>query len=313
MAQAERLISLLGKFALLLGGTLVLFASLTAVTALGTRLVGEHRLRRWAGGNSVTAPLKGLVFGIVTPFCSWSAIPVLLSLLRSRVRTSAVAAFFLASPVLDPVLVVALGWLFGFWVAVWFTVFLSVTSIVIAHLAERLHLERLVHPRVFASDTRTSDQDQPSPAAGRTHDVPWEGWHREATQAVRLALRQMRQLLVPLAITCAVGVAMADHAPTDLIARLAGSGAPLAVPAAAVLGAPLYLPTEALAPLGWALREAGVGVGATFAFMITAASLSLPELVLLTRVFRPRLLVATVAAITLLAVVGASAVPLIPH
>lgn len=51
-----------------------------------------------------------------------------MSLLRSRVRTSAVAGFFLASPVLDPVLIVAIGWLFGFWVTAWFTVFLTVRS-----------------------------------------------------------------------------------------------------------------------------------------------------------------------------------------
>lgn len=59
-----------------------------------------------------------------------------------------------------------------------------------------------------------------------------------------------------------------------LIAELAGPGQPYAIPAAAVLGVPLYLPTEALVPLGWGLRDAGVALGPIFAFVITAASLS---------------------------------------
>jgi len=85
--------TLLWQFLALLGGTLVLFGVLSAAMTVLTRWIGAERLRRWVGGNPVTAPVKGLVFGVLTPFCSWSTIPVLMSLLSSRVRTSAVAAF----------------------------------------------------------------------------------------------------------------------------------------------------------------------------------------------------------------------------
>jgi hypothetical protein len=105
---------------------------------------------------------------------------------------------------------------------------------------------------------------------------------------------------------------IAGAVPQHLITDLAGPSSLSAVLAAAALGVPLYLPTEALVPLGWGLRDAGVGVGPIFAFVITAASLSLPELVLLSRLFRLRLIVALVAAITSIAVVGALLVPLIP-
>lgn len=296
--------TLLWQFAALFVATLTLFGVLSAAMSLLTRRIGEQRLRRWVGGSPVTAPLKGLIFGVVTPFCSWSTIPVLISLLRSRVRTSAVAAFFLASPVLDPVLVVAIAWLFGFWVAMWFTVFLTVAILIAALVSERLHLERLVIDRALAPVGG-------SVAGAQAGDPTWGGWYAEGHDAVQFTVNQMRQLLLPLAITCAVGVLIAGAAPDRLLIALAGQGQPYAIPAAALLGVPLYLPTEALAPLGWALRDAGVGVGAIFAFMITAASLSLPEFVLLSRIVRPRLIVALVVTVTGIAISGALLVPLV--
>ncbi len=302
--------ALLWQFVLLLIGTLLLFGALSAAMSLLTRFIGAERLRRWVGGNAITAPVKGLIFGVITPFCSWSTIPVLTSLLRSRVRTSAVAAFFLASPVLDPVLIIAIAWLFGFWVAAWFTFFLTVAILVAAHVADRLHLERLVLDRALTpmdgSAGPTAETD------GCANGEPaWMNWRTETANAGRFATAQMRQLLLPLVITCAIGVVIAGAVPQQLMTALAGPTTPYAIPVAAILGVPLYLPTEALAPLGWALRDSGVGVGPIFAFMITAASLSLPEFVLLTQLLRPRLIAGSIATITAIAVIGALLVPLI--
>ena len=301
--------TLLWQFLLLFVGTSVLFAALSAAMALLTRFIGEERLRRWVGGNAFTAPLKGLVLGVLTPFCSWSSIPVLVSLLRSRVRTSAVAAFFLASPVLDPVLVIAITWLFGFWVAAWFTVFLTIAILATATLAERLHLERLVLDRALAPVAGPGGPY--GDEAGERRERAWQGWKLESNNAGRIAMTQTRQLLLPLAITCAVGVVLAGVVPRSLIATLAGPATWYAIPAAAVLGVPLYLPTEALVPLGWGLRDSGVGAGPVFAFAITAASLSLPEFVLLSRLLRLRLVIGLIAAVLVIAVAGALVVPII--
>lgn len=303
-------IALLWQFVLLLIGTLFLFGALSAAMSLLTRYIGEERLRRWLGGNAFTASIKGLLFGVITPFCSWSSIPILVNLLRSRVRTSAVAAFFLASPVLDPVLIVAMAWLFGVRVAAWFTVFLTVVIVIAAHVAERMQLERLVLDRALAPAASHAAPAGGTDACERRQPA-WKGAKKEASDAGRFAATQMRQLLLPLAITCAVAVVIAGVVPQQLITQLAGPTEPYAIPAAAALGVPLYLPTEALAPLGWALRDSGVGVGPIFALMITAASLSLPEFLLLSRLLQLRLIVGLTATITAIAVTGALLVPLI--
>jgi uncharacterized protein len=318
------------QFAGLLAGVVALFVALTAAVTLLSRRVGEARVRRWMGGGTLAAPVKGLLVGVVTPFCAWSTIPVLLSLLRAGVRTSAVAAFFLASPVLDPVLVVALAVLLGVPVAVWFTVVLTVTILLAAVAAERLRLDRWVLDRVRAPAApvaagavgdpgdasaggdacgRGAACDSGAVGGARGGEPPWAGWRAEARVALGVAWAELRPLWVPLVVTSVLGVLLVGAAPEDLIARWAGPDSPLAVPAAAVLGVPLYLPSEALVPLGWGLRDAGVGAGAIFALMVTAASLNLPEIVLLGRIFRARLVVFLVLLITTVAVAGAAVVP----
>lgn len=245
-------IAVVWRFTLLFVATAALFAALfaalTVAMTLLTRRIGEERLRRWVGGNSFTAPLKGLVFGVVTPFCSWSTVPVLTSLLRARVRTSAVAAFFIASPVLDPVLIVAISWLFGCWVAVWFTGFLVAATLVTAVVAERVHVERLILDRNLVS-ARPAEA-APGTGPGPPRQTDWTTWRAETSAAIVVARDQLRNLALPLAVTCAIGIVITGAVPQQLMVDLAGPDRRLAIPAAAALGVPVYLPTEGPRPAG---------------------------------------------------------------
>ncbi len=185
--------------------------------------------------------------------------------------------------------------------------FLTVAIVAAALLAERLHLERLVLDR--AKTPAAAAGTSAGHEAGADPEEPWRGWRTEAAAAGRAAAGQLRGLLFPLAVTSGIGLLIAGAAPERLVSDLSGSTTAYAIPAAAALGVPVYLPTEALAPLGWALRDAGVGTGPIFAFMITAASLSLPEFVLLARLFRLRLIAGLIAAVGAIAVGGAFLVP----
>jgi uncharacterized protein len=126
-----------GTFLAVFAGMAALFLAATAGFALLTRRVGGDRVRRWLGGSRGVAATKGLLLGLVTPFCSWSTVPVLLELLRARVRISAVAAFYLASPLLDPVLLVALAVLFGPRLAGGYAAVVAVVTLGGAVLAEK--------------------------------------------------------------------------------------------------------------------------------------------------------------------------------
>lgn len=93
--------------------------------------------------------------------------------------------------------------------------------------------------------------------------------------------------------------------------QFAGSDNPLAVPTAAVLGAPFYVSTEAFLPIASALHAGGMSIGAVFALVISAAGINLPELALLSRLMRPRLLTAYITAVVSLAIAAGYLIPLL--
>lgn len=312
------MIELAWQSAGLFAGMLALFGVLTTAMTLLTRRIGEQRLRRWLGGSSFTAPLKGLAAGAITPFCSWSTIPVLVSLVRSRVPTATVAAFYLASPVLDPVLLVVLALLFGLPTAVGYGLVVTLVTVAAAVLAERSHIERHVRHSVVGQSNGSRKPTSPLDVeaagdcrAGWPTETPWQGWRSETGGAVAAARSQASHLLPPLAIASLLAVLVASQAPRDVVIGVAGNDQPTAVPAAALVGIPLYLPTETLAPLGWALRDAGVGTGAILALLVTAAGLSMPEFTLLASVVRVRLVVALVGVVAVTALGAGYLIPLL--
>lgn len=121
----------------------------------------------------------------------------------------------------------------------------------------------------------------------------------------------LERLAAPMAVAVAVAAAILGVVPETLLGQLAGPDNPLAVPAAAVLGAPVYVSTEAFLPIAAALHRNGVALGATFALIISAAGIDLPELTLLSTMLRPGLLAAYTAAVVSTAVVAGYAIPLL--
>ena len=142
-----------------------------------------------------------------------------------------------------------------------------------------------------------------------TDPAPWRGWRPEARAAFAYSLDLTRGLAVPIAV--AVAVAIIGVVPEQLIARLAGPDNPAAVPTAALLGAPFYVSTEAFLPIAAALHERGMTLGATFALVISAAGVNLPELGLLSRIMTPRLLTAYAVAVIAVAITAGYLIPLL--
>ncbi len=102
----------------------------------------------------------------------------------------------------------------------------------------------------------------------------------------------------------ALGAGIYGFVPQELVARLAGEGNPLAIPVAAVIGIPLYIRAETAIPIGLALSEKGMSVGAVIALIIGGAGMAIPEMSMMASLFRRRLVVAMVATIFMTAVVG---------
>lgn len=304
------------QFAVMLSELMVLMLTVSALLAVGARRIGVARLRGWLGGGRLRGALKGIVLGFVTPFCTYSAIPVLVGMINAHIQTATIVGFLLSSPLLDPLVVVVLLALFGWQATLAYIVVTFAAVLVAALTADAVHLERRLEPASTGGTAATTGDPAPDCAPGRetsdpfSDETPWRGWRAEVRPAVRYALTLVRGLAVPMVIAVAIAIAIIGYVPQDLVGRWAGPDNPLAVPVAALLGVPFYVSTAAFLPIASALHTGGMALGAVFALVISAAGVNIPELGLLSRLLSPRLLASYTLAIVGVAVAVGYLVPL---
>ena len=132
--------------AILLAELVALFFGVTFAVYLVQRRLGSERLRAWMGGSPVASAVKGIGIGFVTPFCTYSAIPMLIGLRQARVPPAGYVAFITAAPVLDPVMLGALILIVGPWAAALYVAVAFSAALGLALLAQRSNIESLLKP-----------------------------------------------------------------------------------------------------------------------------------------------------------------------
>lgn len=283
-------------FGMITGELIVLFLIVSFVVALINRKLGPKRIQSWLAGGRVIGPLKGAALGALTPFCSCSTLPMLVGMLKAEVPFATAAAFLVASPLLNPIIIGAIGLLFGWKIAAGYALVTFSTTLIIAAAWDRLGLQRhLKKVRVEGASEYTE---------------PWAGLRAEAPGAWKQALTDFRPLMLPMLIGVTIGAVIYGGIPQSLLADIAGPGNPLAVPVAAIIGVPLYVRAEAALPIGLALTSAGVGLGPVFALVVGGAGASIPEVSMLSALFKPRLLIAFIGSILAVAIAGGYLIPL---
>lgn len=225
--------------------------------------------------------------GIVTPFCSCSAVPLFIGFVEAGVPLGVTFSFLIASPMVNEVAVVLLWGLFGWKIAViYMSAGLSV-AIIAGFIIGRLKLEKWVEEYVFrtrslglaVSKVRQAFRDRLVYARGNTAEILQKVW-----------------LYVIIAI--GIGGFIHGYAPDEFLVKYAGNGNPFAVPLAVAVGVPLYANAAGVIPIVYALMEKGMSMGTVLAFMMAVTALSLPELIILRKVLKVRLLAVFVGIMT---------------
>lgn len=335
----ERLLDTVTLFGSLLASLLLLFVPITIGLVLLQRWLGDDRLARLLGGDRLLPALvKGTLLGAVTPFCGCSTIPLLLGLLRARVRFAGVAAFMLASPLLNPYILGVVGLLFGGRTAAVYAAVAVATSMGLGAVWELVGLDRFLQPT--ASNATMAPAPAPAPASGEpvvavasaagaseacgtgppsgcgtnagdpaVEDQAWTGWRTEIAGAWSAAVELLRPMLRPMLLGVGIGALLYGVVPQGWLAEVLGTTTWWSLPLAAVLGLPLYLRGEAAFPIGAGLLAAGVGEGPMFAMVIAGMGASLPEVTILSGIFQRRLLGAFLASVFATAIVGGLLIP----
>jgi len=225
--------------------------------------------------------------GIVTPFCSCSAIPLFIGFMESGIPLGVTLSFLIAAPMINEVAVVLLLGLLGPAVTALYVGTGLAIAMVAGWVIGRLRLERHVEPWVYSVKVGAA------PLA-RTLSA------RERLAAGASAVREIVGKVWPYIVAgIAVGAGIHGYVPEGALASILGRGAWWAVPVAVMIGVPIYSNAAGVIPVAQSLLGKGAALGSVLAFMMSVTALSLPEMIILRKVLRPRLLATFVAVVAL--------------
>ena len=274
------------KIALLLSGIIFVITILRSYMSI-ERTRAMLGGRREGVGNVMAAGL-----GVVTPFCSCSAVPAFIGFVAAGVPLGVTLSFLIASPLVNEIAIGLLLTLFGWQVTLAYVVAGVSIAIVAGWVLGRLRLERYVEPFVF--ETTLGGQ-----VIDSTAGLTFAQRVQMGTEEVGTILRKIWPYLL---VGIGLGAVIHGWAPEDFFTQYAGADNPFGVLVAVLIGIPLYSNAAGILPLVEALHDKGLPMGTLLAFMMAVVALSLPEMVLLRRVLKPQLLGIYVA------IVGASIV-----
>jgi hypothetical protein len=253
-----------------------------AVIVFGVAIVRTYitpqRVKKWVAGRTEgVGNVVAALLGVPTPFCSCSAVPLFIGFVESGVPLGITFSFLIASPLINEIAVAMLFAMFGWQIALIYIVSGLVIAIIAGIIIGRLHLESEVEEFVYKcklhdlAEKAMSWKDRLTFAKGESRDI---------------TLKVLPYILIGIAI----GAVIHGYAPADFLATIAGPDNPLAVPIAVLIGIPLYSNAAGMIPIMEVLTAKGMAMGTALAFMMAVIGLSLPEMIILSKVIKLKLI-----------------------
>ncbi|MBT3315389.1 MAG: permease [Anaerolineae bacterium] len=261
------------KIILLLGGMIFLITLLRS-------FFSPEQTRAWLGGKreGVGNALAALL-GVITPFCSCSAVPLFIGFVESGIPLGVTFSFLTATPVVNEIALVMLFGLFGWKVAGLYLVSGLLIAVLAGVLIGRLNMERYVEDFVWQVKAGQIDTPNYKPSWTERFQIAWE-----STKEI------VGKVWLYVVIGIAIGAGIHGYVPESALAGILGKDAWWSVPVGVLLGIPLYSNAAGIIPVVHALMEKGAALGTALAFMMSVVALSLPELIILRRVLKPQLI-----------------------
>lgn len=251
--------------------TLIIFL----VGIIRTYFSPERTRRMLEGKSTFTGNVLAGTLGIVTPFCSCSAIPLFLGFVESGVPLGVTFSFLIAAPMINEVAVVLLFGMFGWQTAVIYVVTGLVIAISAGYIIGKLKLEHWVQDWVYKTKIENlGDDEAPLTFANR----------------IELALTAVKEIVgkvwLYVMLGIAVGAGVHGYVPEDFMASMMGKSTWYSVPLSVLIGVPLYSNAAGIIPIVSVLIEKGASLGTSLAFMMAVIGLSLPEMIILKKVLK---------------------------
>ncbi|MDD4921154.1 MAG: permease [Bacteroidales bacterium] len=227
------------------------------------------------GKSTYTGNILASMLGIVTPFCSCSAIPLFLGFVESGVPLGVTFSFLIAAPMINEVAVIMLFGLFGWKVAAIYVLTGLTIAIIAGWVIGQLKLEHWVQDWVYATKMGNDGESDEN---------------LKLSDRIRFGYTAIREIVgkvwLYVAIGIAVGAGAHGYVPEDFMAALMGKTAWYSVPLSVLIGVPLYSNAAGIIPIVSVLIEKGASLGTSLAFMMAVIGLSLPEMIILKKVLK---------------------------
>jgi len=267
---------------------LLLLTGMIFVISIIRTFFSPERTRALLGGKRQgIGNIMAAMLGIVTPFCSCSAVPLFIGFVESGIPLGVTFSFLIAAPVINEVAIVMLLGMFGWQVAGLYIASGLVIAIIAGIIIGILHLEP--HVEDFVWQMQASGE-------GFEEKLTWNDRIQRAWGSVKEIVGKVWPYV---SIGIGVGAIIHGYVPESAMAGIMGKQAWWSVPAAVLLGIPLYSNAAGVLPVVSALIEKGASLGTALAFMMAVVGLSLPEVIILRRVLKPRLIAVFVGTVAL--------------
>lgn len=261
--------------------TLKIFLLLTTiifvVAIIRTSFPPEKTKRMLSHKREYVGNVLAALLGIVTPFCSCSAVPLFIGFLESGVPLGVTFSFLISSPMVNEVALIMLWGLFGWKIALIYVGTGLVVAIIAGIIIGKMKMEKYVQDYVWEMRVGNAVIVQMT-------------FREKLDYAREYTVDLLKKIWPYVVVGVGLGAFIHGYVPQDFLAQWAGPDNPFAVPVAVALGVPLYSNAAGVIPIVHALMEKGMAIGTVLAFMMAVTALSLPEGIILKNVLKNQLL-----------------------
>jgi len=267
---------------------ILLLLVIFAVSFVRTYLPPEKIRIFLAKKKKITSHVLASLLGIITPFCSCSAVPLFIGFVRAGVPLGATFSFLVASPMINEVALVLLIGLFGWKIALIYIISGLIIAITAGLFIGRLKVENLIADFVWQNEK-----------FGGENYIGNMSFNERFVYSKDYAFDILKKIWPYIIVGVGIGSWIHGYVPANFLVQYAGADKWFAVPLATLIGIPLYSNAAGIIPLVSALTEKGVAMGTTLSFMMAVTALSLPEFMILKKVMKTKLLVIFASVVAL--------------
>ncbi|AUD65582.1 hypothetical protein BK011_07705 [Tenericutes bacterium MZ-XQ] len=229
--------------------------------------------------KGISGHVVGALLGTVTPFCSCSSIPIFIGFTKAGLPVGVTFSFLISSPLVDLASVILLASIFNWTIALSYVVVGLVIAVIGGLLIDKFHMEKHVESFITEQKETMTNIETESKTRKEKHTYAFE-------QVKEIISRVWMYIFIGVGI----GAIIHGYVPQSLIETVLGDNNPFSVLIATIVGIPMYADIFGTLPIAEALVLKGVGIGTVLALMMAVTALSLPSIIMLKKVIKPKLL-----------------------